>query len=32
VAHPGLANIAASVLHLMGFGAPEDWQPSLLSD
>ena len=32
VPHPGLANIAASVLHLMGYRAPEDWHPSLLAD
>jgi 2,3-bisphosphoglycerate-independent phosphoglycerate mutase len=26
----GLSNLAATVLHLMGFEAPEDYQPSLL--
>lgn len=27
---PGLANVAASVLHLLGLKAPEDYAPSLL--
>ncbi|MBW2425216.1 MAG: 2,3-bisphosphoglycerate-independent phosphoglycerate mutase [Deltaproteobacteria bacterium] len=27
---PGLANLAATVLHLLGFEAPEDYAPSLL--
>jgi len=27
---PGLANLAATVLHLMGFEAPEDYEPSLI--
>jgi len=31
VAHPSLANVAASVLHLMGLQAPEDYRPSLLA-
>lgn len=26
----GLSNLAATVLHLMGFEAPEDYQPSVL--
>ncbi|HKK50050.1 MAG TPA: 2,3-bisphosphoglycerate-independent phosphoglycerate mutase, partial [Myxococcota bacterium] len=29
-ASPGLANLAATVLHLMGYEAPEDYAPSLL--
>jgi 2,3-bisphosphoglycerate-independent phosphoglycerate mutase len=29
---PGLANVAATVLHLMGWSAPEDYAPSLLAD
>jgi 2,3-bisphosphoglycerate-independent phosphoglycerate mutase len=28
---PGLANVAATVLHLMGYQAPEGWRPSLLA-
>jgi 2,3-bisphosphoglycerate-independent phosphoglycerate mutase len=28
---PGLANVAATVLHLMGYAAPGDWKPSLVS-
>ena len=28
---PGLANLAATVLHLLGFEAPEDYAPSLLA-
>ena len=28
---PGLANVAATVLHLMGFAAPEGFRPSLLA-
>jgi 2,3-bisphosphoglycerate-independent phosphoglycerate mutase len=32
VARPGLANVAATVLHLMGYRAPEDYAPSLLAD
>ncbi len=27
----GLANLAATILHLMGFEAPEDYQPSVLA-
>ncbi len=30
VAKPGLANIASTVLYLMGFEAPADYQPSLV--
>jgi 2,3-bisphosphoglycerate-independent phosphoglycerate mutase len=30
VDRPGLANVAATVLHLMGFAAPEGYAPSLL--
>jgi 2,3-bisphosphoglycerate-independent phosphoglycerate mutase len=26
----GLSNLAATILHLMGFEAPEDYQPSVL--
>ena len=29
---PGLANLAASVLQLLGYRAPEDYQASLLVD
>ncbi|MGH0034211.1 MAG: 2,3-bisphosphoglycerate-independent phosphoglycerate mutase [Myxococcota bacterium] len=29
---PGLANVAATVLHLMGYRAPEDYEPSLIAD
>ncbi len=28
---PGLANVAATVLHLLGYAAPADWRPSLLA-
>ena len=28
--YPGLANLAATVLDLMGLEAPEDYEPSLL--
>ena len=28
---PGLANVAATVLHLMGYAAPGDWKPSLVA-
>jgi 2,3-bisphosphoglycerate-independent phosphoglycerate mutase len=31
VAHPGLANVAATALHLMGLAAPADYLPSLLA-
>ena len=31
VNRPGLANVAATVLHLMGYRAPEGYEPSLLS-
>jgi 2,3-bisphosphoglycerate-independent phosphoglycerate mutase len=31
VARPGLANLAATVLQLMGYAAPEDYAPSLLA-
>jgi 2,3-bisphosphoglycerate-independent phosphoglycerate mutase len=31
VKHPRLANVAATVLQLMGYRAPEDYDPSLLS-
>ncbi len=31
VAKPGLANIAATVMSLLGFRAPDDYEPSLLS-
>ena len=27
---PGLANVAATVLNLLGFEAPEDYEPSLV--
>ncbi len=30
LARPGLANVAATVLELMGFTPPEDYEPSLL--
>ena len=30
-AKPGLANLAATVLDLMGLEAPEDYEPSLLA-
>ena len=29
---PGLANLAATVLHLMGYRAPDDYAASLLED
>jgi len=29
---PGLANVAATVLHLLGLRAPDDYAPSLLVD
>ena len=32
LAAPGLANVAATVLHLMGWSAPSDYAPSLLAD
>ncbi|HKA15974.1 MAG TPA: 2,3-bisphosphoglycerate-independent phosphoglycerate mutase [Myxococcota bacterium] len=32
VATPGLANLAATVLQLLGFAAPEGYAPSLLAD
>jgi len=32
VEQPGLVNIAATVLHLMGLRAPEDYEPSLIAD
>jgi bisphosphoglycerate-independent phosphoglycerate mutase (AlkP superfamily) len=28
----GLANVAATILHLLGLRAPEDYRPSLLAD
>ena len=31
VAAPGLANLAATVLQLLGFAAPEGYAPSLLA-
>ena len=31
VAQPGLANLAATVLQLLGFGRPEGYEPSLLA-
>ncbi|MCP4904638.1 MAG: 2,3-bisphosphoglycerate-independent phosphoglycerate mutase [bacterium] len=30
-ARPGLANVASSVLSLMGFDAPEDYEPTLIA-
>jgi 2,3-bisphosphoglycerate-independent phosphoglycerate mutase len=30
VPHPGLANVAASVLTLLGYAAPADYEPSLI--
>ncbi|MDO4585315.1 MAG: 2,3-bisphosphoglycerate-independent phosphoglycerate mutase [Planctomycetia bacterium] len=30
VEHPGLANVAATVLNLLGYDAPEDYSPSLI--
>ncbi|MDO4551174.1 MAG: 2,3-bisphosphoglycerate-independent phosphoglycerate mutase [Planctomycetia bacterium] len=30
VEHPGLANVAATVLNLLGYDAPEDYCPSLI--
>jgi 2,3-bisphosphoglycerate-independent phosphoglycerate mutase len=32
VRQPGLANVAATVLHLLGYRAPEDYEPSLIAD
>jgi 2,3-bisphosphoglycerate-independent phosphoglycerate mutase len=32
IANPGLANVAATLLQLMGFAAPEGYEPSLLAD
>jgi 2,3-bisphosphoglycerate-independent phosphoglycerate mutase len=32
LAAPGLANVAATVLHLLGRSAPPDYEPSLLAD
>jgi 2,3-bisphosphoglycerate-independent phosphoglycerate mutase len=32
VASPGLANLAATVLQLLGFAAPEGYAPSLLAE
>lgn len=32
IENPGLANVAATLLQLMGFAAPEDYEPSLLAD
>jgi len=32
LAVPGLANVAATVLHLMGWKAPADYAPSLIAD
>ena len=29
--HPGLANVAATVLHLLGYERPEGYEPSLLT-
>ena len=29
---PGLANVAATVLHLLGYRAPEDYEASLIAD
>ena len=31
LADAGLANVAATVLHLLGFEAPEDYEPELLA-
>jgi 2,3-bisphosphoglycerate-independent phosphoglycerate mutase len=30
--NPGLANVAATVLHLLGYAAPDAYEPSLLAD
>jgi 2,3-bisphosphoglycerate-independent phosphoglycerate mutase len=30
IARPGLANLAATTVNLLGFATPEMWQPSLL--
>jgi len=30
--HPGLANVAATLLQLLGYAAPDDYEPSLLAD
>jgi 2,3-bisphosphoglycerate-independent phosphoglycerate mutase len=32
IANPGLANVAATLLQLLGFAAPEGYEPSLLAD
>jgi 2,3-bisphosphoglycerate-independent phosphoglycerate mutase len=32
VKQPGLGNLAATVLHLMGLRAPDDFEPSLIAD
>lgn len=32
LARAGLANVAATVLHVFGFGAPADYEPSLLAE
>lgn len=32
VPSPGLANIAATVMNLLGFAAPADYEPSLLAE
>jgi 2,3-bisphosphoglycerate-independent phosphoglycerate mutase len=32
IENPGLANVAATLLQLMGFAAPDDYEPSLLAD
>ena len=32
VTRPGLANVAATVLHLLGYEAPEGYEPSLVED
>ena len=29
---PGLANVAATICNLLGYNAPEDYEPSLLND
>ncbi len=31
LAHPGIGNVAATVLQLLGYAAPEDYLPSLLA-
>ena len=30
VDHPGLANVTATLLNLLGYEAPDDWEPSLI--